>query len=146
MWTLPQPGSMISSLSLKHDDAVAEEVVQFRMAGVTEHCKWWVETNGRILHTHVHLEGQSRTKTLWIRGKRSCPNRLLFFFTCGEVRQSPVSTSAITGPTYYISPGLMMMIMLIVERLVEWELARETEVLGQNLSQCPFVHHISHMT
>jgi hypothetical protein len=34
--------------------------------------------------------------------------------------------------------------MVIVEKLVEWRLARETEVLGENLPH--FVHHKSHMT
>jgi hypothetical protein len=30
---------------------------------------------------------------------------------------------------------------VIVEQLVEWRLAGETEVLGENLSQRHFVHH-----
>jgi hypothetical protein len=35
---------------------------------------------------------------------------------------------------------------IIVEQLVEWILAGETEVLGENLLQRHFVHHKSHMT
>jgi hypothetical protein len=35
--------------------------------------------------------------------------------------------------------------VLNMEQSVEWELAGETEVLAENLSQCLFVHHKSHM-
>jgi hypothetical protein len=35
--------------------------------------------------------------------------------------------------------------MMSVEQLEEL-LARETEVLGENVPQCPFVYHKSHMT
>jgi hypothetical protein len=33
-----------------------------------------------------------------------------------------------------------------MEKLVEWELAGETEQLGENLSQLHFVHQKFHMT
>jgi hypothetical protein len=36
--------------------------------------------------------------------------------------------------------------MVIMEKLVEWGLAGETEVLGENLPQRRIVHHKSHMT
>jgi hypothetical protein len=34
-------------------------------------------------------------------------------------------------------------VIMIMEKSVEW-LARETEVLGENLPQCRFVHHKPH--
>jgi hypothetical protein len=36
--------------------------------------------------------------------------------------------------------------MTNVEQLVDWELTGETEILGENLPQCYFVLHKSHMT
>jgi hypothetical protein len=38
-----------------------------------------------------------------------------------------------------------MTMMMIVEQSVERKWAGETEALGQNLPQCHFVHHKSHM-
>jgi hypothetical protein len=35
--------------------------------------------------------------------------------------------------------------MVIVEKLVEWRMAGETKVLGENLPQRHFVHHKYHM-
>jgi hypothetical protein len=36
-------------------------------------------------------------------------------------------------------------IMMMIEKLVEWWLAEKTEVPGENLPQCRFVHHKPHM-
>jgi hypothetical protein len=38
------------------------------------------------------------------------------------------------------------MMMMNVEQSVEFELTGEIEVRGENLPQCHFVHHKSHMT
>jgi hypothetical protein len=41
---------------------------------------------------------------------------------------------------------MMMMMMMIVEQSVECELAGETEVSEENLTQCHFIRHKSHTT
>jgi hypothetical protein len=45
---------------------------------------------------------------------------------------------------YCTNPGRQM--VKSVAQLVGWELTGETEALGENLPQCHFIHHKSHMT
>jgi hypothetical protein len=56
----------------------------------------------------------------------------------GGVQLGPLGTAANNG--LLCQPRVIMM----MEKLVEW-LVGETEVLGENLPQCRFVHHKPHM-
>jgi hypothetical protein len=56
----------------------------------------------------------------------------------GGVQLGPLGTAVTNG--LLCQPRVIMM----MEELVEW-LAGEPEVLGENLPQCRFVHHKSHM-
>jgi hypothetical protein len=62
---------------------------------------------------------------------------LVFFSGVGL---SPLGSTATSG--LFQKPQMKV----IVEQLVEWRLAGETEVLGANLPQRHFVNHKSHMT
>jgi hypothetical protein len=56
------------------------------------------------------------------------------------VRLSPLGSVTTAGLLY--QPQMMV----IVDQFVEWRLAGETEVVGENLPYYHFVHHKSHMT
>jgi hypothetical protein len=69
--------------------------------------------------------------------------QLIFFLirvVGGGVRMGPLGTTAMIGLLY------LPRVFMRMEDLVEWWLARETEVLGENLSHCHFIHHESHIT
>jgi hypothetical protein len=69
------------------------------------------------------------------------------FFFRGRVRWDWVHLVRWPLPGLLYQPQMMMMIMMMnMEQLVEWELAGQTEVLWENLPQLHFVHHKWHMT
>jgi hypothetical protein len=96
-------------------------------------------TNKQIIHPFIHLE-----KAIFVQLLKNLRAnygiRRLFFLICiaGGVIQGPLDTTAING--ILCQPRVIMM----MEKSVVW-LAGETEVLGENLPQCRFVHHKPHM-
>jgi hypothetical protein len=108
---------------------------------------------GQILHEMVFICQQLRTcwryrslklsNTYGFQAVKAMSKYCVRFKTNifgGGVQLGPLGTSAINWP---IVPAPVIMRM---ENMVEWWLAGETEVLGENLPQVRFVDHKCHMT
>jgi hypothetical protein len=109
----------------------------------------------QILNRNIRLhEKKERLLTTQIRclSYAHYPIRAYFFIKCSNwafflihlVGGSPVGSTRHGGHwlAYCSLPRMIMM----MENLLEWRLAKETAVLGQNLPQRHFVHQNSHLT
>jgi hypothetical protein len=70
--------------------------------------------------------------------KVTCPKDNNLICIVGGGIQGPLGTAATNDLL------CQLRVIMIMEKSMEW-LARETEVLGENLPQCHFVHHKPHM-
>jgi hypothetical protein len=61
------------------------------------------------------------------------------WYSGGGVQLGPLDTAATNGLS------CQYRVIMMMEKFVEWWLAGETEVLGENLPQCRFVHHKPNM-
>jgi hypothetical protein len=71
-------------------------------------------------------------------GAMLTPHIFLIGVVGSGVQLGPLGTATTSGIL------CQLRVIMMMEKLVEW-LAGETEVLGENLPQCRFVHHKPHM-
>jgi hypothetical protein len=67
-----------------------------------------------------------------------------FFFNSLNGGWSP--TGSTRQDSHWLAYCSLPRVTMMMENLVEWRLAKETKVLGEDPPQCHFVHHKSHLT
>jgi hypothetical protein len=88
---------------------------------------------------HLHLQCRMRRKRNQRERKSQAEIVSFYFLGWGETEY----TWHVGHHLAYCTSPRWWMIMMSVEQSVEW-LAGETEVLGENLPQCRFIHHKFH--
>jgi hypothetical protein len=93
------------------------------------------DLNSTVANTTAFYDYEFRNNGLFVGSS--------FFFSFLEWGETESTWYVGHCLAYCTSSGWQMMSM---EQSVEWELGRETEVLGENLPQFHVAHHESHMT
>jgi hypothetical protein len=99
------------------------------------------KTHSLPLHTHTHIYIYIYSSSFSDPSSHVRLQSVFFLIgiVVGGVQLGPLGTAA--------TNGLLCQLRLIMtmENLVEWRLAGETKVLGENLPPCRFVHYKPHM-